>query len=42
MSGILTFSDKIIDAEYAKQIRRWIQMTKVAQIFEREKEEAVK
>lgn len=42
LSGILTFSDKIIDAEYAEQIRRWIQMTKVAQIFEREKEEAVK
>ncbi len=42
LAGILTFTDKIIDEESAKSIRRVIQMTKVAMIFEREKEEAVK
>lgn len=41
LSGILTFSDKIIENDYAKEIRRWIQMTKVAKIFEKEKEDAV-
>lgn len=41
LSGILTFSDKIIENEYAEEIRRWIQMTKVARLFELEKEEAV-
>ena len=41
LSGILTFSDKIIETDYAKEVREWIQMTKVAKIFEREKEEAV-
>lgn len=42
LAGILTFTDKIIDEEHAKTIRRAIQMTKVAMIFEKEKEEAVK
>lgn len=42
LAGILTFTDKIIDEESAKAIRRVIQMTKVAMIFEREKEEAVR
>lgn len=42
LSGIVTFSDKIIDKEYAANIRRWIQMTKVGRIIEMEKEEAVK
>lgn len=42
LAGILTFTDKIIDGEHAKTIRRAIQMTKVAMIFEKEKEEAVK
>ena len=41
LAGILTFTDKIIDQESAKTIRRAIQMTKVAMIFEKEKEEAV-
>ena len=40
LAGILTFTDKIIDEEHAKTIRRAIQMTKVAMIFEKEKEEA--
>lgn len=42
LAGILTFTDKIIDEEHAKTIRRAIQMIKVAMIFEKEKEEAVK
>lgn len=42
LSGIVTFSDKIIDKDYAADIRRWIQMTKVGRIIEMEKEEAVK
>lgn len=41
LSGILTFSDKIIENDYAEEIRRWIMMTKVARLFEIEKEEAV-
>lgn len=41
LSGILTFSDKIIEKDYAKEVREWIQMTKVAQIFEQEKKEAI-
>ena len=39
--GILSFTDKIIDAETADKIRRRIQMTKGAMIFEREKEEPI-
>lgn len=42
LAGILTFTDKIIDEYSAETIRRAIQMTKVAMIFEREKEEAVR
>ena len=42
LSGIVTFSDKIIEPEFADTIRRWIQMTKVGRLFELEKEEAVK
>lgn len=42
LSGILVFTDKVIDAETAKNIKEWIRMTKVARLFEEEKEEAVK
>lgn len=42
LAGILAFTDKIIDEHSAKAIRRAIQMTKVAMIFEKEKEEAVR
>lgn len=42
LSGILTFSDKIIDKDYAENIRRWIQMTQVGRLFQQEKEDAVK
>lgn len=41
LSGILTFSDKIIENDYAEEIRGWIMMTKVAKLFEIEKEEAI-
>lgn len=40
LSGILAFSDKIIDNDYAEEVRRWIQMTKVERIIEREQKEA--
>lgn len=42
MAGILAFTDKIIDHEAANQIRRAIEMTQVAQIFEEEKRQALK
>lgn len=41
LSGILVFTDKVIDEETAKQIKEWIRMTKVARLFEEEKLEAV-
>lgn len=37
LSGMLTFSDKVIDIEDSKKIREWIKMTKVAKLFEDEK-----
>lgn len=40
LSGILAFTDKVIDRETAEQIRRAIKMTQVAQIFEEEKKQA--
>ncbi len=42
LAGILTFTDKLIDKETANKIRRVIEMTQVAQIFEEEKQQAVK
>ncbi len=41
LAGILTFTDKIIDRETANKIRRAIEMTQVAMIFEEEKQQAV-
>lgn len=41
LSGILTFTDKLIDREAANKIRRAIEMTQVAQIFEEEKQQAL-
>ena len=41
LSGILVFTDKVIDKETAKQIKEWIRMTKVARLYEEEKIEAV-
>lgn len=42
LAAILTFSDKIIEPEYAKQVKEWIRMTKVGRLFEEEKLEAVR
>ncbi len=41
LSGILAFTDKVIDRETANKIRRAIEMTQVAQIFEEEKQLAL-
>ena len=41
LAGILTFTDKLIDDETANRIRRVIEMTKVARIFEEEKQQAL-
>lgn len=41
LAGILAFTDKIIDREIANKIRRVIEMTQVAQIFEEEKQQAI-
>lgn len=41
LSGILVFSDKVIDDDTAKNVKEWISMTKVARLFEEEKEKAV-
>lgn len=41
LAGILAFTDKIIDHETANKIRRAIEMTQVAQIFEEEKQQAL-
>lgn len=41
LSGIITFSDKIIEPEFARQVEEWIRMTKVGRLFEEEKQHAV-
>ena len=41
LAGILAFTDKLIDRETAGRIRREIEMTQVAQIFEEEKQQAL-
>ena len=41
LAGILVFTDKVIDRETAGRIRRAIEMTQVAQIFEEEKQQAL-
>ena len=42
LSGLLVASDKFISRENAESIRRWLGMTKVFQIFEEEKQEALR
>lgn len=42
ISGLLVVSDKFINREDAEKIRRKFAMTKVFQIFEEEKQEAIK
>lgn len=41
ITGILVSSDKFIDRDYAKTVRRYLSMTKVFQILEEEKQEAI-
>lgn len=41
LAGVLVNSDKFIDRQYAEEVRRWLSMTKVFQIFEEEKLDAV-
>ncbi len=41
LAGILAFTDKVIDTETVNKIRRAIEMTQVARIFEEEKQEAL-
>ena len=42
LSGLITFTDKIIDRETAERIRRRIEMTKIGMLYEEEKREAVR
>lgn len=41
LSGILVFTDKVIDEKTAKEVKEWISMTKVGRLFEEEREKAV-
>ncbi len=41
LTGILVFSDKVIDNETAKKVKEWIGMTKVAKLYEAEKDAAI-
>ena len=41
VAGIVTATNKFIDAEYMSVLERWIKMTKIARLFEEEKIEAV-
>ncbi len=42
LSGLLVFTDKVIEKEDSERIKRWINMTKVGQLFEEEKQEALR
>jgi len=41
LSGMLVFTDKVIDENLAKRMKGWISMTKVARLFEEEKQQAI-
>lgn len=41
LTGLLVFTDKVIRREDSEKIRRWIEMTKVGQILEEEKQQAI-
>ena len=41
LSGILVFTDKVVDEDLAKKMKGWISMTKVARLFEEEKQQAI-
>ena len=40
-TGLLVFTDKVIRREDSEKIRRWIEMTKIGQILEEEKQQAI-
>ncbi|MBU5480307.1 hypothetical protein [Blautia sp. MSJ-19] len=40
-TGLLVFTDKVIRREDSEKIRRWFEMTKVGQIIEEEKQQAI-
>ena len=42
LAGLLTFTDKVMDIKTVKQVRRMIEMTQVARIFEEEKQQALR
>lgn len=42
LSGLLVFTDKIIIGEDSERIKRWISMTKVGQLYEEEKQQALR
>ncbi|MDD3338298.1 MAG: hypothetical protein PHS82_05500 [Lachnospiraceae bacterium] len=42
LSGIMVFADKVIDKGIACQMKEWIMMTKVAKLFEEEKQQALR
>ena len=42
LSGMLVFADKVIAEKESKKIREWLKMTKVGQLIEEEKMEAIK
>lgn len=41
LAGMLVFADKVIDKQTSDRMREWLSMTKVARLFEIEKEEAL-
>jgi len=41
LSGMLVFTEKVIDEELAKRMKGWISITKVARLFEEEKQQAI-
>lgn len=42
LSGLLVFTDKVIQHEDSERIKRWINMTKVGRLYEEEKQQAVR
>lgn len=41
IAGLLTAVNKYIDSDYSEEVRRWLKMTAVERIYEREKQEAL-
>ena len=41
IAGLLTASDKFIDRDYSNRLKEWLKMTKIGQLYEEEKIEAV-